>query len=767
MPVSILGIRHHGVGSAKNVAEMLEKLQPDIILTEGAPEIESVMGWVGEKMLKPPVAVLAYNEADPQQATFYPFAEFSPEWQAVLFANKNKIPLRMIDLPLSINFQQAADKKKKDEGEIKNWSENLEALEQSTLAAKERSTFKDPISYFSELANYEDSELWWEHNFEQKYIPKSAQDHFDAVFIMMQELRDSGAESSLEEENIWREAYMRQLIRKAQNELYSNIVVVCGAWHAPALRDLESTAKEDAKIIKALPKTKIKVAATWIPWTNERLSMFSGYGAGITSPGWYEHLWKHGQKDYGSLWLSKVARMFRQKRTDVSTAHVIESLRLAETLAGLRGLSKAGLAEFNEATHSVMCMGDTILFQLVKKELIVANKIGKVPAELPKLPLQDDFEKKVKSYRLVLAAEGKTYELDLRKETDLKRSTLIHRIALLGINWGKRAYARSKGTFKEVWVLTWSAEMYIDLIEKGIWGNTVEQAATEYLTRKSADTQSVKELAEFIEEAIPAELYDAIEQLLFRISEAAAVSGDLLELMEALLPLVEVGRYGNVRKSDLASINQIVDGFLTRICIGLPNLCCGLDEDISYKVFDFIRQVNEATRLIENEELSRKWFESLLQLVNKQGVHAIILGCTCRLLFDVKKVSAEDTAMLFARALSVGNATSYSAAWIEGFLKGSGVVLLYDNVLWNLLYKWIFELKDEQFEELLPILRRTFSKFDPSERKKIGEKASQGAANERIVKIEDASSEDLQNFKLERAKSVLPVFELIFGFTNK
>ena len=38
MPVTILGIRHHGVGSAKNVAERLEQLRPDMILIEGPPK---------------------------------------------------------------------------------------------------------------------------------------------------------------------------------------------------------------------------------------------------------------------------------------------------------------------------------------------------------------------------------------------------------------------------------------------------------------------------------------------------------------------------------------------------------------------------------------------------------------------------------------------------------------------------------------------------------------------------------------------------------
>lgn len=751
MPLHILGIRHHGVGSAKNVVERLAQIQPDIILVEGPPELDSIVQWVGKSGLKPPVAVLGYNLDDPQQATFYPFAEFSPEWQAISYAHAQQLPVRMADLPMAISFQEQINLREvKKEQPVEEQAEEQEFL----------LPFKDPISYFADVAGYENSELWWEHHFEQKYIPNNAQEHFEAVLLMMSELRAAQVKSALDQENVAREAYMRELIHKAQNELYTNIVVVCGAWHAPALLDVETTAKQDAKLLKALPKTKIKVGCTWIPWTNDRLSMFSGYGAGITSPGWYEHLWKYGQNDDGSRWLTKVARLFRQKKMDISTAHVIEAFRLAETLASLRALSRVGLHELNEATQTVMCMGDGILLELVKKELIVAQRIGKVPDELPKLPLQENFEKLAKSYRLPITAEKKDYELDLRKETDLNRSKLIYRLAILDIKWGTQLAARTKGTFKEAWTLRWQPEMFIHLIEKGIWGNTVEDACTKFLVDKSQKTNDIKDLADLIQQAIPAELFGAIEQLLRKISEVATVSSDIIELMTALPPLVEVSRYGNVRKTDLSAINQLVEGLLTRICIGLPNACYGLDDENSRKVFDYIKSVNEATRLIENETLTQQWRSTLHLLLDKEGVNSLILGCTCRLLFDASELNEAQTAQRFELALSKGNDPIYSAGWVEGFLKGSGMILLYDNVLWNLLYRWVFELSEDYFIELLPILRRTFSKFEPSERKQLGEKAKKGANVEQTIVLEPTDTAD---FDHQRAEEVLPMLQLLLG----
>src|SRR4029079_7498800 len=84
-----------------------------------------------------------------------------------------------------------------------------------------------------------------------------------------------------------REAYMRTVLRAALKQ-HARVAVVCGAWHVPALTAPLPTASADAAILKGLPKGK--VAVTWVPWTHGRLASWQGYGAGVTSPGWYHHL---------------------------------------------------------------------------------------------------------------------------------------------------------------------------------------------------------------------------------------------------------------------------------------------------------------------------------------------------------------------------------------------------------------------------------------------------------------------------------------------
>ena len=112
---------------------------------------------------------------------------------------------------------------------------------------------------------------------------------------------------------------MRKCLRAAEKDGYVNIAVVCGAWHAPVLQ-APAKVGEDNALLKGLPKHK--VAATWIPWTDERMTFASGYGAGIRSPGWYEHLWRNPQDPIPS-WLAKSARILRGEGQEASSASVI------------------------------------------------------------------------------------------------------------------------------------------------------------------------------------------------------------------------------------------------------------------------------------------------------------------------------------------------------------------------------------------------------------------------------------------------------------
>ncbi len=741
MVVEILGIRHHGVGSAEMLKARLEELKPDIILVEGPPEITEQLKLIGHKDLKPPVAIIVYDENKLEQYSYYPFAVYSPEWVACEYANKNKIPIKAIDLPAKFSY---AIQEKQTKGAN---------FEKDNKEEKELLQFKDPISYLAEIAGYKSGESWWDEQFE---LVKSRQpvEHFKSVSLVMQTLREEGIMSSLDTENITREAYMRLIIRETVNEMYQNIVVVCGAWHGPELQSLNDKEQNDVKLLKKLPKSRIKIKTAWIPWTNSRLSRFSGYGAGISSPGWYEHRWTKNE-DVELSWLTKVASLLRLENIDISTAHVMEAYKLSHSLAILRDHSAISYEDLHDAIKTVICNGDDILFELISERLLVNEKIGSLPSEIPKVPLQQDFELQIKSLRLKLSAIPKVLNLDLREPLDLKRSIFFNRLKILEIDWAESKSVRRRGSFKERWEISWDPKMEVSLIDKSNYGNTIEYATHGVITEVLAKSTKISDFVNLINNCIPAQLFSVMDEVLTKISKLSSISSDTKDIMKSLPNLINISRYGDVRKTDIAQIEHIIERLFNKVCCSLANTCYGLDEDSSNEVFNLIGDLDRSLKLIENREVVDRWMHTMREIMNKDRVHMVIKGCTIRLLFDQNKIPKEELSNLLSYYLSSGNNAIDVAFWIEGFLRGSGLILIYDSKIWNLIYQWVSEVDSNLFIQLLPVLRRAFSKFPFGERRQIGEKAKQGLelldANQKVSKVSE--------FNKERGDEILPYIQ--------
>jgi hypothetical protein len=765
---TIFGIRHHGPGSARSLRAALEQLRPDAILVEGPPDAAEVLPLLIHPDMRPPVALLIYAPEAPRRAVYYPFAIFSPEWQALHYGLSNGIPVRFMDLPQAHQLGNGGEGiGDRESPEIDEIIENTSPTNPHPPSPIPRA---DPLGWLAAAAGYSDGERWWEHMVEQR---RDGADLFAAILEAMAALREQSPPDP-DPIEAQREAWMRQTIRAAQREEFERIAVVCGAWHAPALVDL-SGAKADAALLKGLPK--MKVQATWVPWTHGRLAYQSGYGAGIESPGWYEHLWltggiltKGGAAGCGPTevavrWMARVARLLREKDLDASAAHVIEAVRLAEALAALRDRPLPGLPELNEASQAVLCLGAELPMRLIHQQLIVGEVLGAVPDETPLAPLQQDLAREQKRLRMPAEAAWRDYDLDLRKPNERDRSHLLHRLGLLGVPWG--ALQRSgggKGTFHELWRVQWQPELSVALIEAGAWGNTIADAAGAFARAAADKASDLPMLTRLIDQALLADLPDAIGYLMQRLQNEAALASDIAHLMDALPPLAGALRYGNVRQTDAAAIAEVVDGLVARICIGLPPACIALNDDAAEAMFGRLLAVHGAVALLQNAEHRAAWHASLRRLADQSNagtaVHGLLAGRACRILLDSGVFSAEEAARRVGLALSSAAAPADAAAWIEGLLKDSGSLLVHDDALWRIIDDWLARLNGDTFTQTLPLLRRTFATFAAPERRTLGERARAGVRAQGPGARRQAAARE---FDLARAEAVLPLVARLLG----
>jgi hypothetical protein len=502
---------------------------------------------------------------------------------------------------------------------------------------------------------------------------------------------------------------------------------------------------------------KVKVSATWVPWTMGRLTYWSGYGAGIESPGYYQHLWSVPD-DVTVRWMIRVAQLLRGQDLDASSASVIEAVRLGHSLAALRDRPVPGLSEFNDAVRAVFCFGDDTPMQLIAEKLIVGELLGQVPDATPSLPLQQDLQREQKRLRLPPEATQEVRDLDLRKPNDLDRSRLLHRLHLLNIPWGTTEQATGKGTFRELWRLQWHPEFAVAVIEANVWGNTVASAATARARSEADRLQELPALTALVEDALLADLPEAIDHIMSRLQQVAALSNDIPHAMEALPSLAGVLRYGNVRQTDTEMVRQVVDGLVTRIVIGLPNACSALNDEAAEDMYGRLVQVHTALLTLQNADLTSAWNNVLGQLLDQHDLHGLIAGRCCRLQFDQKLLAADEVGRRMGLAIAPAVDPVQSMAWIDGFLRGSGLILLHNQELWQILDDWVRSVRSETFPQLLPLLRRTFSTFSAPERSQIGALARRGAGGKSTRAT--ASSTSLDE---ERARKVLPLVAQILG----
>ncbi|WP_327401834.1 DUF5682 family protein [Streptomyces sp. NBC_01288] len=799
----LLGVRHHGPGSARAVRAALDAAQPRVVLIEGPPEADALIPLAADEDMRPPVALLGHAVDEPGRSAFWPLAEFSPEWVAIRWALDHEVPARFIDLPATHTLAWGKDDA---EGELTGEEQPPDPTAETPTAGTPSGESPsdpdpsdpdpsvpdirvDPLAVLAEAAGYDDPERWWEDVVEHRGAgERDAFAPFTALEEAMGALRETYGFGG-HERDLVREAYMRLQVRAAQREFEDDVAVVCGAWHVPALRQKTAVAADRA-LLKGLPK--VKVDLTWVPWTHRRLSRASGYGAGIDSPGWYGHLFGAPDRPV-ERWMTKVAGLFREEDRIVSPAHVIEAVRLAETLAVMRGRPLPGLGEATDAVRAVMCEGSDVPLALVHDRLVVGDVLGEVPPGAPAVPLQRDLDRSQRRLRIKPEALERELELDLRKETDAGRSRLLHRLRLLGIEWGEPAASRgSTGTFRETWRLRWEPELAVRVAEAGVWGTTVLAAATAKAEADAVGAQSLADVTALAEHCLLAELPDALPVVMKVLADRAALDTDVGHLAQALPALVRSLRYGDVRGTDTGALTEVAAGLAERVFVGLPPACAALDADAAEEMRRHVDAVHGAVALLGDAsgtghgdtsapgqsdgpgpgpghgDLRVRWRAVLRTLSARDTIPGVIRGRAVRLLLDEGELGPDEAARLMGLVLSPGTPPADAAAWIEGFVGGGGgLLLVHDERLLGLVDAWLTGVPAEAFTDVLPLLRRTFSSYEPGVRRTLGELVRRGPGKQVGTA---ATAAGIPGFGTEldagRADAVVPVLRLLLGLDD-
>lgn len=160
-----------------------------------------------------------------------------------------------------------------------------------------------------------------------------------------------------------------------------------------------------------------------------------------------------------------------------------------------------------------------------------------------------------------------------------------------------------------------------------------------------------------------------------------------------------------------------------------------------------------ALALREDPTATVRWLDTLTSVSERDDIDGLLVGRTTRMLRDTGRLGEYEASVRVARALSVGSSAPAKARWIDGFLGGGGLLLVHDSALFDLVDEWISGLTDDDFVDVLPVLRRTFGSFAFGERRLLG----QTVRGERTRRTEAPPAVDRGRIALTATASILGV----------
>jgi hypothetical protein len=237
--IAYLGIRHHGPGSARRVLSRLDALRPGKVLIEGPADLTDQLPHLAHPKMIPPVALLAYSEKQPESAVFWPFAEYSPEYQAAVWAIRHGVELAFIDLPVAQRF----DPSEATTGDEETSCEDNDPAPPEPVPVAPQN--HDPFTILGQLLGYEDGESFWNDFFETE----GGEDAFDAIDTAIEALREAAiACLSFGEVLPWREIETQLLLGSDVGHVPADLSL------APLLEDLTRQQKKAKLKPQALEK---------------------------------------------------------------------------------------------------------------------------------------------------------------------------------------------------------------------------------------------------------------------------------------------------------------------------------------------------------------------------------------------------------------------------------------------------------------------------------------------------------------------------------
>ncbi len=781
--LSLAPVRHHSPACSLALLALLEEKKPESILIEGPVELNALLPLLSDGRCRPPIAAfckVADSDGEPRSA-FYPFCDYSPEWVAMRYGASRGIRVAFIDE----SFAGRRDGRRGAEG-TEGEGEGVGPAARSLL----EESWMAHAAYSAALAARLGCRDWneaWDRLFELRGKERLSdwRSLFGELAAYCGIVRLEYGDRELEAEgSASRERCMAEAIERELEAAKGEVVAVVGGFHAPGILELldRGGAIAEAPVKGAAAKgAAAKNAAAAKPraelWLLRygfaQLDALSGYGAGMSAPGYYQRLWERrdeGEERHLAAVLDALEDFAERLASRaglfaVSTADLIAAAAQASRLASLRGLPGPGREELKDAARS--CFLKESLdeagpaFGRALDASLAGERLGDVPPSAGSPPILEDARARARAARVSLDTSArKSAKLDIRRSPrHRERSVFFRRMAYLGTGFceWKGGPDFSSGTGLD---LRWEEWSYT-------WGPFVEGRLLELATRCST-------LAEAVSQAFAAESEALRESALARSSEAwfgLFLKASLLGMDEELggaaaraaAVIAEDPAFASVSgaawraallwRSREAVVESAGDAASRLASVGFARSIelavelSGLDEDAEDEAIGALLALREtASILVEGGSSAREgeaWRGLLGELASRDGLPALA-GAAAALSFLDGSIGEGELGRALALRFGVGAEASDSLRFLVGLAAAAPELPARLPVVVESLNALILGWEDEEFESRLPDLRRAFCGLAPAQTLETARRARilNGGSEEEEARSAPAISEE-------------------------
>jgi len=729
--VHLFPVRHHSPRSSATLRTFLDTVRPEMVLVEGPCDAEPLIDVLVDAKTEPPIAILGYATSGEPCSALWPFASYSPEWQALRWAADHGASARFIDVPVGMSLAHDRREGTEIESEPDDApSQPAGAPPPSEAAPAPEALPFDPHQAAAEARGMRGFEELWEACFE---APAYQPEQFRAALL------EHAALVRQAHPVVWhraRDAYMAARIEAiiAEGVAPERIVAVVGAAHAAAFVANDV----DPQLLTTLPELR-EAAVTVIPYSFPRLAAQLGYGAGNRAPQYYQLAHDAGC-DFRHATLHALlgfAAELRSRGFSASLADTIEAYRLARALATLRDKLEPGLDEVREACIATLCQGDVTPVDAFLWRGVLGYRVGMVAERIGKNSLQEEFWREVNRRRLPRDDRPEEIALLLREPQAMETSVFLHRLRLCGVPYaayqgtyrGKGLTAEEKldpggpgalSRMRESWEAQWTPSTDIALVEKIALGNTLQQVTDRILAQRLEKAGTTGQAAAVLLEAVVTSCPRPAADAMVACDRLAATDDDLPSLAHACLSLSGLVSYGTSRDALLgqgsqATLRALCRKTFDRAVLRVRPACQG-DDDAVAPVPRALQTLHDIA-LAQPEVDREAWIAALRALVEDYAIHPAPAGVATALLYLCRAIVEEDVATLVGQRLSDTLHPQAAAAYLEGFLRVNAMVLVQSRVTVETLDAWLTSVDPEAFRNILPLLRRAFGSLGAVERR--------------------------------------------------